>query len=96
LQLAKTGDHWTGSIDVKWVQVDFFGRVLTSTSQTLNLNIPQADYESVLRKGLTFSGNVNLVTNATDIRIVARDSGNGSIGSVNISVDRLFTQVSTK
>ena len=90
LQLAKTGDHWTDSIDVKWVQVDSFGRILTSTSQTLSLNIPQADYESVLRKGLTFSGNVKLAKDATDIRIVARDSGNGSIGSVNISVGPLF------
>jgi hypothetical protein len=90
LQLAKSGDRLTDTIDVKWVQVDSFGRVLTSTSQTLNLNIPQADYESVLRKGLTFSGNVNLVKGATDIRIVARDSGNGSIGSVNISVGPLF------
>jgi VWFA-related protein len=96
LQLAKTGDHWMDSIDVKWVQVDSSGRILTSTSQTLSLNIPQADYESVLRKGLTFSGNVKLVKDATDVRIVARDSGNGSVGTVNISVGPLFESGSAK
>ena len=96
LQLAKTGDRWTDSIDVKWVQVDSFGRILTSTSQTLSLNIPQADYDGVLRKGLTFSGNVKLVKDATDVRIVARDSGNGAIGSVNISVGTLFQPTAAK
>lgn len=90
LQLTKMDDHWTDSVDVKWVQVDSFGRVLSSTSQSLNLNIPHADYENVLSKGLTFSGDVNLVKDAADIRIVVRDSGNGSVGTVNISIDRLF------
>jgi VWFA-related protein len=90
MQIAKTGDHWTDSLDMKWVQVAADGRVLASTSQTLNLNIPQVDYENVLRKGLTFSGNVTLVKDATDVRIVARDSGNGSVGTVNIPVDRIF------
>ena len=96
LQLAKTGDHWTDTIDVKWVQLAADGHVLASTSQTLNLNIPQSDYESVLRNGLTFSGDVNLIQNAADVRIVARDSGNGSVGTVNISVDRLFPPTTVK
>jgi VWFA-related protein len=90
MQIAKTGDRWTDSVDVKWVQVADDGRVLASTSQTINLNIPQADYENVSRKGLTFSGNVKLVKDATDVRIVARDSGNGSVGMVNIPVTNLF------
>jgi hypothetical protein len=90
LQLTRTGDHWTDSIEVKWVQLSADGNVLASSSQTLDLNIPQADYESVLRKGLSFSGAVNLVNDATDVRLVARDSGNGSVGTVNIPVARLF------
>ncbi|HEY4837271.1 MAG TPA: hypothetical protein VIH72_01610, partial [Candidatus Acidoferrales bacterium] len=96
MQIAKAGDRWMDSVDVKWVQVAADGRVLASTSQTFNLNISQVDYENVLRKGLTFSGNVKLVKDATDVRIVARDSGNGSVGTVNISIDRLFTSVPSK
>jgi VWFA-related protein len=91
MQLAKIEDHWTDSIDVKWVQIAADGHVLSSTSQTINLNIPRVEYENVLHKGLRFSGNVRLVKDATDVRIVARDSGNGSVGTVNISVNRLFT-----
>jgi hypothetical protein len=72
------------------VQLADDGQVLASTSQTLNLNILQADYENALRKGVSFSGRVNLVKDATEVRLVARDSGNGSVGTVNISVDRLF------
>jgi VWFA-related protein len=90
LLLAKTGDRWTDSIDVKWVQLAADGRVAASASQTLNLSIRQANYEKVLRDGITFSGSVNLVTGATDVRLVARDSGNGSVGTVNISVAKLF------
>ncbi len=90
LQLAKTADHWTDSVDVKWVQVDADGRVLASTSQTLNLNIPAAEYENFLRTGVSYSGSVKLVNNATDVRLVARDAGNGSVGTVNISLERLF------
>jgi VWFA-related protein len=96
MHIAKTGDLWTDSVDVKWVQIAADGRVLASTSQTFNLNISQEDYENVLRKGLTFSGNVKLAKDATDVRIVARDSGNGSVGTVNIPVDRLFTSSASK
>jgi len=90
LLLAKIADNWTDTVDVKCVQLAADGHVLVSTSQTLNLNIPQADYESVLRKGLTFSGSVKLVNDATDVRLVARDGGNGSVGTVNISLAKLF------
>ncbi|HEY4836962.1 MAG TPA: VWA domain-containing protein [Candidatus Acidoferrales bacterium] len=90
LRLEKIGDHWTDSVDVKWVQLADDGQVLASTSQTLNLNIPQSDYETFFRKAASFSGSVNLVKGATEVRLVARDSGNGSVGTVNISVDRLF------
>jgi VWFA-related protein len=95
LQLAKAGDHWTDSIDIKWVQIAAGGEVLASTSQTLNLNIPQVDFENVLRKGLSFSGNVSLADGATDVRLVARDSGNGSVGTVNIPVAKLFAPAAT-
>jgi hypothetical protein len=90
LQLVKIGDHWTDTVDVKWVQLDADGQVLASTSQTLNLNIPQASYEDVLRKGITFSGNVRLANYAAEVRIVARDSSNGSVGTVNIPLTKIF------
>ena len=90
LLLAKTEDRRMDTVEVKWVQIDANGRVVGSTSQTLNLNIPQADYEKFLRKGLTFSGTVKLKKDAADVRIVVRDSGNGSVGTVNIPLERLF------
>ena len=96
MQIAKAGDRWMDSVDVKWVQVAADGRVLASTSQTFDLNIPEADYENVLRKGLTFSGNVKLVKDATDVRIVARDAGNGSVGTVNVAVGKVFATDSTE
>jgi VWFA-related protein len=91
LLLAKTGDRWTDSVDVKWVQLSTDGNVLASSSQTLDLNIPWADYENFLRKGLSFSGSVSLMSGTTDVRLVARDSGNGSVGTVNIPLAKLFT-----
>jgi VWFA-related protein len=93
MQIAKSGDRWTDSVDMKWVQVAADGRVLASTSQTLNLNVLQADYENVLRNGVSFSGTVNLLKDTTEVRLVARDAGNGSIGTVNISVTNLFAPV---
>jgi hypothetical protein len=90
LLLAKNADHWTDTVDVKWVQLAADGHVLASSSQTLNLNIPQSDYENILRKGVSFSGSVKLAVDATDVRLVARDAGNGSVGTVNISLAKLF------
>jgi VWFA-related protein len=90
LGLVQNGDHLTDSIDIKWVQLADDGQVLASTSQTLNLNIPQANYESVLTTGITFSGNVMLANGAKDLRLVALDSGNGSVGTVNIPVAKMF------
>jgi hypothetical protein len=46
-----------------------------------------------LRNGVSFSGTVNLLKDTTEVRLVARDAGNGSIGTVNISVTNLFAPV---
>jgi len=90
LLLTRNGDRWSDSLEVKWVQLGEDGSVLISTSQTLNLNIPQEKYEDAMHRSLSFNGSVDLTNNTTEIRLIARDSGNGSIGTVNIPLRKMF------
>jgi hypothetical protein len=59
-------------------------------AKTLNLNFPDQMHDKTLKEGLTFANTIELVDACTELRLVARDSGTGAIGSVNIPLDRIF------
>jgi VWFA-related protein len=90
------GDRWADNLVVMWVETSQDGKVIASTSQTVNMNITQEGYDELLRKGLSFSGKVGLVDGASEVRLVARDTGSGAIGSVIIPVSRVFGPQSTQ
>ena len=49
-------------------------------------------YEKVQKDGLGMSTKLDLKENAVELRLVARDTGTGSIGSVNVPLRTLFAQ----
>lgn len=92
MSFTQSGEHFTDNIEVIWLQLGADGRILDDTAQTLRLNIPRETFDKVTREGLSFSGTVPLKNETTQLRLVARDTGSGAIGSVNIPLARIFGQ----
>ncbi|MFZ0819906.1 MAG: VWA domain-containing protein [Candidatus Acidiferrales bacterium] len=90
MRFAREGDKWTDLLDVVWVIVGRNGNVLAKKSAPLNMGLTQQNYDTVMRDGLSFSGTIDLTDDATEVRVVARDSGTGAIGSVVVPLGRLF------
>jgi hypothetical protein len=49
-------------------------------------------YEKVQKDGLGMSTKVDLKENAVELRLVARDTGTGAIGSVTVPLRTLFAE----
>lgn len=90
LQFTKSGDTWRDDLELVWVELGTNGRSLGTISKTMNMNLLQNGYEEISRKGLSYSSTLALRDDAVEIRLVVRDSGSGTIGSVNIPLGRLF------
>ncbi len=91
MRFVNEGDKGTDQLDDVWIVAGENGAALGKTSQPLKMALPQANYEAVMRQGLSFSGTIDLSEEATEVRVVARDSGTGVIGSVVVPLGRLFT-----
>ncbi len=90
MRFSHDGDKWTDLLDVVWVVVGKDGKVLARKSAPLQMGLTQQNYDTVKRDGLSFSGTIEIGDNATELRVVARDSGTGAIGSVVVPLGRLF------
>ncbi len=95
LQFVKSGDMWKDDLELVWVELGANGKSLGTIVKTMNMNLPQDAYEEASRKGINFSTTLALRDDAVEVRLVVRDSGSGTIGSVNIPLGRLFAPPKT-
>src|SRR6202050_332833 len=89
---AQQNGRWVDHLEMVWVQLGADGRSLDTRDQTLDFNFLPAMYEKVQKDGLGMSTKLDLKENAVELRLVARDTGTGSIGSVNVPLRTLFAQ----
>jgi VWFA-related protein len=82
--------QWSDNVEVAWVELDSGGNDLGHGVKTLNLNFPDEMHDKTLKEGLAFANTIELVDACVELRLVARDSGTGAIGSVNIPLARVF------
>jgi VWFA-related protein len=90
LRFRPQDGRWTDNITEYSAQFDSEGQQLGTNSQTINLKPSPDAYKLLLFKGLSFSETVQVENNATELRLVLRDAGNGVIGSVMIPLSRFF------
>ncbi len=90
LKFEEQGARWTDNITETWAQFSAEGEQVGAKSQTINLKPTQEAYQQLLKQGLNFSETVVLEKNASEVRLILRDAGNGAIGSVIIPVGKIF------
>ena len=90
MRFEQNGDRWTDTVDIVWVGMSSDGRVLDKNSDTVGLRPAQSGYDEIQAKGFSFTEHVHLTNESVEMRVVVRDRGTGAIGSVDISIRRLF------
>jgi VWFA-related protein len=89
----REGDRWHAQIDIVYVQKDERGRLLgDGVSDTLTLALSDANYAKATKDGLLRQHRIPRQAAATNMRIVVRDVGTGSVGSLTIPFSQITGQ----
>jgi VWFA-related protein len=91
--LKESGDRQKGALDMAFVQRDASGNILVGDKQHLELNFEQKQYEFLCKAGMVLQRSVTVQPQSDEIRVVVRDLGSGSLGSVTIPVKPFFPGV---
>lgn len=90
LTLTQNGDRWTGTVDLVFVQKDEHGKDFgTGLADTINLNLTKDTYLRMLKTGIIYQRQFPREERAKTLRIVARDTPSGSVGSLSIPLNQV-------
>ncbi len=88
--LKESGNRQQGALDMAFIQRDAGGNILVGDKQHLGINFEQKQYEFLCKAGMVLQRQVNVLPGSDEIRIIVRDLGSGSVGSVTIPVKIFF------
>jgi hypothetical protein len=86
VSLRQSADRWEGQIEVSLFQRDNSGNAFEPVSNTFGLKLKQDSYERSLKSGFQYGRRFKLAPQATSLRIVVRDLGSDSVGTLTIPV----------
>ena len=84
LLLQSSGDHRKGAVDLFFLQRDAAGKQVAAEEQHLALNLEEKQYEYLSKVALVLDRHVKIAPQSTELRVVLRDAGSGSLGSVTL------------
>lgn len=90
LRFQQENGRRSDSLAETWAEFNAEGKQVGEISKTIDLSRPENEYARLLKDGFTFSKTLVLAKDATEVRLILRDEGNGAIGSVIIPLSRLF------
>jgi hypothetical protein len=88
ISLEPKGDRTVGALEIIVTQNAPDGRVLASTSETLNMNLTHETLEKVMKSGLVLTKTLDPSAEAYQIRVVVYDRSTGNVGSIFVPVKR--------
>lgn len=91
ITLEPQGGRWVGVLDFVFVQRAADGKQLASESQQISMHLTKERYDLLMKNGLIWERDLPIVAGVAQLRLVARDNGSGSVGSVSVPVDKLFS-----
>lgn len=84
LLLQNSGDHRKGAVDLLFVQRDASGQKVSAEEQHLDLNLEEKKYEYLSKAAMVLDRHLTIAPQSTELRVVLRDAGSGSLGSVTM------------
>jgi hypothetical protein len=91
VSFRKEDDRWKAELDLIYVQKDEHGRLMgNGLTDDVSLALTDASHDRMLKDGVIRQRAVPRQTGAVSMRIVVRDVGSGSVGSITIP----FSQIS--
>ncbi len=84
LLLQESSEHRKGAVDLFFVQRDASGQKVAAEEQHLDLNIEDKQYEYLAKVAMVLDRHVTISPQSTELRVVLRDAGSGSLGSVTL------------
>lgn len=84
LLLQATSDHHKGAVDLFFLQNDANGKRVAAEKQHLELNLENKQYEYLCKVAMVLDRHVTIAPQSTELRVVLRDGGSGSLGSVTL------------
>ena len=84
LLLRSSGDHHKGAVDLFFLQRDASSKTVAAEEEHLDLNLEEKQYEYLSKVAMVLERHVTIAPQATELRIVLRDAGSGSLGSVTL------------
>jgi VWFA-related protein len=87
LLLQSSGDRRKGAVDLFFLQRDAAGKRVAAEEQHLELNIEEKQYEYLSKVAMVLDRHVTIAPQSTELRVVLRDAGSGSLGSVTLPTE---------
>lgn len=92
ITLQKTGQNWTGLLDVVIVQSVPDGRLFRAFSGAVGLTLTAERRDLLMKDGLEMSRTLTVRPDASQVRILVRDAPTGTTGSLIVPVNKLRAQ----
>ena len=86
VKLERKGDRYTGRLKIKMAPVPAVSGAAGTPVIVAGLEYDPAKYEEIMKNGIRFSNDVNLVDGLERLRVVVLDAGSDAVGSVTVQV----------
>jgi VWFA-related protein len=90
LMLDHENGDWKGAIDLIFVQRDANGKMLATDSKRLELDLPDAKHDELLKTGSVFERHLAIAQGAEDVRVIVRDPASSAYGTVTVPMKTFF------
>jgi len=84
MKFERKDSRWTDSVEVVWEEFDATDRVVGRGGTIVELKSSDFEHGDFLQHGFSFTEHISLKNEAVELRLVIRDDGSSSIGSLNI------------
>ena len=95
LSLASRDGRWNDTIYVLFDQLGAGDKVITSEKETFGMNFKPETYEKLMKIGTKFSGRLTLSPGVVNLRVIAQDTGSGSIGTLTIPIKKYLSEAAS-
>ncbi|MEO7142877.1 MAG: VWA domain-containing protein [Bryobacteraceae bacterium] len=86
LSLTRQDGKWTGQAELYIAEKSGAGEMIFHTDDPIAMNLPQAQYDLIVKKGLVLSKYIEIAPAAKQVRVIVIDRPSGAVGSLRINL----------